>query len=151
MQQNNQIPNHSKPPIGYHSLQYLESLRLSYRDVVNEIEKTSELTRFSNSEISRRMTNLREYRAQIESEFNYLSSLVEEWVSQFPKKDAEIGELILNYYCDLLNEESLRYLIAEMMEIDTDCDDNIEKINAIPVQKYQSRMRVIALNLVKKK
>ena len=145
----NQTADINNPPIGYHTLLYLEALRMTHDDTINAIRKTEELTRFSDYEISRRLANLQEYVKKVRKEFEYYSSLVEEWVSQFPDRDFEIGELILAYYCDIHNHESLRYLIAENNGIDTDIDNNDEKIKKIPVQNYLSRMRVITLNHVK--
>lgn len=140
----------SNPPIGYHTLLYLEALRITYDDTMNAIRDTEKLTRFSDYEISRRLVNLREYVKQVRKEFDHYSSLVEEWVSQFPDRDYEIGELILTYYCDIKNHESLRYLIAENKGIDTDYKENDEEIKKVGVQNYQKRMRVISMNLVKK-
>ena len=133
----------SNPSIGYHTLKLLEGLRRSYNDVGKKIPDVENLTRPMDYEKSRRLENLKKYREQILEEFNTWSELVKNWASEFPEKDALYGAVIIEYYCDIHNNVSLKNIMEEIL---VEKEDKNKRS-----QNLQARIRSITLNQIQKR
>lgn len=133
----------SNPSIGYHTLKLLEGLRRSYNDVGKKIPDVENLTRPMDYEKSRRLENLKKYREQILEEFNTWSELVKNWASEFPEKDALYGDVIIEYYCDIHNNVSLKNIMEEIL---VEKEDKNKRS-----QNLQARIRSITLNQIQKR
>lgn len=131
------------PLIGYHTLELLEGLRNSYNDSTKRINEARDLSKPYDYKIRKRIENLRQYREQIKTEFNYWSELVENWVAKFPEKYILYGDIIREYFCDLDNAVSLQGIIDEIL---TEDDDKNKKSNNL-----RAKIRTISLNLIQEK
>lgn len=128
------------PPVGYHTLKFLEGLKMTFRDTNREISRVGKLKEPMDYEKCARIENLKKFRSQILAEFEHQRAYVEKWVSQFPDKYALYGDIITKYYCDINTAFSLQDIIDEILIED---DDKNRKSN-----RLQAKIRTMTLNQI---
>ena len=133
--------------VGSHTLVEMESLRNSYNRIIEEITEVQKLTRLMDYEKNAQIVNLQQEKNKKKAHFDLCSKLVKEWISRFPERDKKYANIIEAYYCDISNESSLKYIIAEMEGIDTDDDKAVDNIKT---QNFHARIRRIEMNLIRK-
>lgn len=91
------------PPMGPHILKFLDSLKESFWEADEKIKDVQENKVLLDYQKRERIEGLKNYQKEIEKSFNQLCECVKKWVSQFPEKDAKSGDIIVEYYCNIIN------------------------------------------------
>lgn len=140
-------------PMGPHILKFLDSLKESYWEADEKIKKIQENKSLFDYQKKERIKGLKKYQEEVEKAFNHLCVDVETWVSQFPEKDAKYGDIIVEYYCNIINyvpkkkEPLLGALSLQdiLDEVLTENNDKNKRDSA-----FKARIRQINLNMIQK-